>query len=128
MATTTQEIPREAWRPYFDELSKVVGTVEATIEVIGDEIGAQVEAERLVLTGITYDDRDDVVVIGLDAPSGLPEDAERMIDHPQRIMVATAERPPLEMTIDIEDAERHKTIVRLERPPALPEDVDAGDR
>jgi hypothetical protein len=128
MAPTTQEIPREAWRPYFDEFSKVVGTVQATVEVIGDDIGAQVEAERLVLTGITYDDRDDVVVIGLDAPSGPPEDAERMIDHPQRIMVATGETPALEMTIDIEDADRHKTIVRFERPPALPQHAGTDDR
>ena len=71
-------------------------------------------------TGISYDDRDDVVVIGLDAPGKPAEDLERMVDHPKRIMVATSGTPPVEMTIDIEDAEGHQTIVRLERPPALP--------
>src|SRR4051794_34819492 len=83
MATSTQELPRETWRPYFDQLSKVLGTVEATVEVIGPDIGAQIEAERLVLTGITYDDRDDVLVIGLDAPGEPEEDLERMVDHPR---------------------------------------------
>jgi hypothetical protein len=120
MATNTQELPRETWRPYFDELSRTLGTVEATVEVVGGDIGAQIEASRLVLTGISYDDRDDVLVIGLDAPGEPAEDLERMVDRPQRIMVATSEAPPEEMTIDVEDAEGHQTIVHVERPPALP--------
>ena len=120
MTTSTQELPHETWRTYFDELSKVLGTVEATVEVVGRDVGAQIEAERLVLTGITYDDRSDVLVIGLDAPGKPAEDLERMVDRPQRIMVATGETPPEEMAIDVEDAEGNQTIVRLERPPALP--------
>jgi hypothetical protein len=120
MPTTTQEIARETWRQYFDELSKTLGTVVATVEIIGSDIGAQVEADRLVLTGITYDDRDDVLVVGLDAPGGPPEDLERMIDRPQKILVATGDPPPAEMTIDVQDAEGRQTIIRLERPPALP--------
>ena len=122
MATTTQELPRETWRPYFDDLSRTLGTVGATVEVVGRDLGAQIEAERLVLTGISYDDRDDVLVIGLDAPGKPEEDLERMVDRPRRIMVATSETPPEEMTIDVEDAEGHQTIVRVERPPALPAD------
>ena len=47
---------RETWRPYFDELSKTIGTGEATVE----------------------------------------------------------------MTSDIQDAEGHQTIIRIERAPALP--------
>jgi hypothetical protein len=43
-----------------------------------------------------------------------------MVEHPERIMVATGGPPPLEMTIDIQDSERQQTIIRLERPPALP--------
>jgi Family of unknown function (DUF5335) len=40
MATTT-EIPREVWRSYFEELTTVLGTVEATVEVVGRNIGDQ---------------------------------------------------------------------------------------
>ena len=120
MATTTQELPRETWRPYFDELSKVLGTVKGTVEVVGRNVGAQIEAEQLVLTGISYDDRDDVLVIGLDAPGKPEEDLERMVERPRQIMVATSETSPEEMTIDIEDAGGDQTIVHLERPPALP--------
>ena len=73
MPTTTQEIARETWRQYFDELSRTLGTVAATVEIVGPDIGAQVAADRLVLTGITYDDRDDVLVGGLDPPGDPPE-------------------------------------------------------
>jgi hypothetical protein len=120
MTVTTQEIPRPAWRPYFDDLSRTLGTVEATVEVVGLDIGDQIEARRLLLTGITYDDRDDVVVIGLDAPGGEREDLERMVDHPVRVLVAIPTAAAEEMVLDIEDAEGHRTLVRLERPPALP--------
>ena len=120
MATSTQELPRETWRPYFDELSRTLGTVEATVEVIGRDLGAQIEADRLILTGISYDDRDDVLVIGLDAPGEPEEDLERRVDRPRRIMIETSETPPEEMTIDVEDAEGNQTIVHVERPPALP--------
>jgi hypothetical protein len=120
MATTAQEIPRDTWTPYFDELSKHLGTVEATVEVIGRDLGAQIAAERLILTGISYDHKDDIVVIGLDAPGGTPEEYEHLVQKPQRIMVAPGGPGETDMVIDIEDSEGHKTIVRLERPPALP--------
>jgi hypothetical protein len=48
------------------------------------------------------------MVIGLDAPGGPPEQLERMIEHPDKILVATGDPPPLEMTIDIHDAEDHQ--------------------
>jgi hypothetical protein len=123
MEASTQEIPRGAWRPYFDELSRRLGTMEATVEVVGADLGDQTLADHLVLTGLTYDDKDDVFVIGLDAPGPPPEDAEHLIEHPQRILVATGLDPHMEMAIDIEDDRAHRTIVRLERAPELPENA-----
>jgi hypothetical protein len=119
MPFTTEQVPREKWRPYFDELSRHLGTVEATVEIAGRDLGVQLAAERLVLTGITYDHKDDVLVIGLDAPGGMPEEYEHMVQSPQRISVAPG-GTAAELIIGIEDAEQHLTIVRFERPPALP--------
>jgi hypothetical protein len=118
MTVVTQEIRREAWRGYFDELSKTLGTTEATIEVAGRDLGAQIAAERLVLTGMTYDDRDDVLVIGLDAPGGDPEEYEHLVERPQRILVAAGDE--METTFDIEDGEGNQHLVRLRPAPALP--------
>jgi hypothetical protein len=117
---TTQELPRAAWRPYFDDLSKALGATRATVEVDGKDLGAQTVADEMTLVGVTYDDRDDVVVIGLDAPGGHVEEFEHMVEHPQRIFVATGEEAGGEMAIDIQADEEHQTIIRLARPPELP--------
>lgn len=119
MAHLTREIARESSRPYFDDLSRELGTVEATVEVEGADLGAQVEADRLLLTGLSYDDRDDILVVGLDAPGGTREDLEHLIHAPRRVLVDTAEGI-LPTAIDIQDADGYHTLVQLQRPPALP--------
>ena len=120
MATITTEIPREAWRSYFDELTEALGTVEATVEVVGRDLGDQFLAERHVLTDMTYDDEADAIVLGLDAPGPPTERRELRIEQPQRVLVATGQPPPLEVVFDVEDGEGHQWLIRLERPPALP--------
>jgi hypothetical protein len=120
MTITTQEIPRRAWRSYFEELTNVLGTVEATVEVVGRDLGDQFADERQILTDITYDDRDDALIVGLEGPDSKIERIEHLIGQPQRVLVATGEPPPLEVTFDIEDGEQHQWLIQLERPPALP--------
>jgi hypothetical protein len=111
MAISTREIPKPEWRGYFDDFSRDLRATRATVEVAGREIGAQVEADRPLLTGITYDDGDDIVVIGLDAPGGIQEDLEHIVYHPTKIYVAEEDS----MTVfDFEDAEQVQTLVRLE--------------
>jgi hypothetical protein len=122
MPTTTQEIPRLACSAYFGELTTALGTVEATVEVVGSDVGDQITAERLILTDMGYDDKDDVLIVGLEPPGADAERVEHQIADPQRILVATGEAPPLEMVYDIEDGEHHQWLIRLERPPALPGD------
>jgi hypothetical protein len=120
MATATQEIPRNAWREYFEELTDVLGSVEATVEITGRDLGDQIADERQILTDITYDKRDDAIIVGLEAPGSTEERLEHVIEQPQHVLVATGEPPPLEMTFDIEDGEHHQWLIHLERPPALP--------
>jgi hypothetical protein len=112
MASTTREIPREEWRKYFDDFSRDIPELTATVEVVGEEVGAQLEVAGSRLTGISYDDRDDVLVIGLDAPGGTPEDLERVVYNPLRIMVE--EEDGREIVYDVEDAEHTQTLLRLE--------------
>jgi hypothetical protein len=118
MTQVTKEVPQNAWQSYFDDFSRRISTVEATIEVDGRDLGAQIAAQDVVLTGVTYDRADDVLVIGLDAPGGEPEELQRIIDHPQRIFVegGFAEQG---MAIAVDDADGHRTIITLVRPPAL---------
>jgi hypothetical protein len=77
--------------------------------------------DHLVLTAISYDDRDDVVVIGSTRPALHPGTPSASSTTSQRILAATGDTTPEEMTIDVEDEEeeRHETLVHIERPPAL---------
>lgn len=112
MALTTREIPRSEWRSYFDDFSRDIEALTATVEVDGAEVGAQIEAERPRLTGITYDDGDDILVIGLDSSGETGEDLERIVYNPQTIYLASGDDG--EMVFDIKDAEGTQTLVRLE--------------
>jgi hypothetical protein len=115
MTPATTEIPRGAWRSYFDDYSKHLPALEATVEVEDPELGPQIIADGLVLTGLTYDDRDDVFVIGLERDG--EEVFEHLVEHPEKIVVAGIDG--LE-SIDVQDAERRQTIVSLQPPPELP--------
>ncbi len=114
----TTELPRDRWRVYFDDLSRGLATTKATVEIDGPDLGAQVQAEGLVLLGISYDDRDDVLVVGL-SPGGAAESLEHLVSSPQRIRVASSDTI-LPSTIEVEDAEGVRTLVRLQAAPALP--------
>ncbi|HWF73327.1 MAG TPA: DUF5335 family protein [Solirubrobacteraceae bacterium] len=120
MTPATTEIPRRDWRTYFDNFSRHLPALEATVEVDGRDLGAQVIAENMLLTGLTYDDRDDVFVIGL-AREG-QEVMEHLVERPQQIMVAAID---ILESVDVRDAEERQTIVSLRPAPELPADADA---
>jgi hypothetical protein len=119
MTDETQELPRDSWRTYFDDLSRHLGAVDATIEIDAGDLGAQTEADRLILTGISYDDRDDVLVFMLAEPGANREDLEHMVQRPQRIVVDSA-AAALPKTIEVEDGEGQRTLVELRAAPELP--------
>jgi hypothetical protein len=114
----TNELPRDGWRVYFDDLSRTLVTTQTTVEIEGPDLGAQVQAEGLLLSGISYDDRDDILVVDL-SPGGPAEPLEHLVSSPQRIRVEASDGI-LPSTIEVEDAEGQRTLVRLQPAPALP--------
>jgi hypothetical protein len=119
MAYEMQDLPSERWRTYFDDLSRHLGAVEATVEIDGSDLGAQVEAESLILTGISYDDRDEVLAISLTEPGSVRDGIEHMVQQPRRIAVDSADAM-LPNAIEAEDAEGQRTLVELRAVPELP--------
>jgi hypothetical protein len=111
MADNTRALARESWRTYFDDLYHEMGTRQARVEIDGTDLGAQTQAEGMVLVGISYDDRDDVLVIGL-SPGGPDESIEHLVSSPQRIVV-DADEGVIPSAIEAEDAEGHRTLVEL---------------
>ena len=88
------------------------------VEIEGPDLGAQLQAHDVVLSGISYDDRDDVLVVGLSA-GGPTESIEHLISSPQRIWVESSDGA-LPAAIEIEDAGGQRTLVRLRAAPELP--------
>ncbi len=104
-------IEKSSWRPYFDNMSRILDGKSAEIEVDALALGSQIEAQWLPLLGITYDPRSDVVDI-------LLEGLDHRIFHPKELFVdqTAVELSSLEL-IDNED-QRH--IVKLRDPLMLP--------
>ena len=114
MADISQDIPRDAWRAHFDELSRTAGAVRVTIEIAGQDVGDQVAVEDHALTGISYDDKDDVLVVGVDSP----EDYEHIISEPDRIQVVTLGDGAT--TYDVTDGDGRQHLIRLRPAPEVP--------
>jgi hypothetical protein len=112
MALTTRELARSEWTDFFNDFSRNADGLLANVEVAGRDIGDQFEADRLLLVGISYDHKDDIVVIGLDAKGGLTEELEHIVYSPKKIYLATGEGDAT--VFDIEDGEGHQTLVHLE--------------
>ena len=110
-----REIQREEWQRYFEDFSRGQPDFLANVEVLGGELGAETEAAGTHLAAITYDRKDDIVVIGLDgAADAIAEEVEHVIDRPQRITVDEEEGEG-SIAFEIEDAEGVRTVLRLDR-------------
>jgi hypothetical protein len=55
---STKEIPRDDWTEFFDSFSRRHQGWLVTVEVLGPDVGDQVEARELPLEGITAELRD----------------------------------------------------------------------
>lgn len=109
MADTTREIPQEEWKEYFDDLGRAEPVPSIAVEVDGEEIGAQFESESAMLAAISYDDKDDVLVVGIGVDGD--ERAEHLIYGPRKVFAIEREGDPV--VIDVEDAEGTRTVIKF---------------
>ena len=107
----THEIAKEHWQGFFDQVSRALRGKQIQIEVNSLELGAQVEADRLSLNGITYDSRDDALVVSSD-------EIEHVISSPQRIFAA--EGTDGMNSLEVRSADGTTQIINFTEPLALP--------
>ena len=116
------EVEPKQWKTFLDEFSKRNQLRPSRLEIIGEEIGAQVEEELLPFIGISFDDkgsaRGSVEIILGGETAAEPEHLAHTIHNVQRIMplVGTG---ALEDGLGIEDKDGVKTILRFETLPEL---------
>ena len=110
---STRQIEKENLKAYLDHFSMIMPAELVEIEVASLNIGDQIEAEWVPMSGISYDPKDDVVVVELDNGN-----------------VMHNIRQPVEFWLDEDDsgvrsfevkcAEGHLHIIRLKEPKKLP--------
>lgn len=112
----TREIPREDWNSFFSRFSNDHETQLVAVEVMGREIGAQVEGRTLLLSGISSaDDAGQSLALMFDSING--EHLTHMVNKPTHIWVQQA-ADNTDEALEIESADGTKTLVRF--PPYEP--------
>ncbi|MBI2876197.1 MAG: DUF5335 family protein [Candidatus Tectomicrobia bacterium] len=108
----TREIPRNEWAQFFDNFSRRYRGWLVTVEVLGPDIGAQIEAHELPLEGITTEVKED----GEEIISILGKEPMAHITHtiaaPTHVRLKQAEEGIAE-AVEIESASRTKILILL---------------
>ena len=99
-------VPKAEWSGYLNRASRAIIGLRAEIEVASLELGDQIEAQYLPITGIFYDHKDDLVGVTL-------EGLDHMIRHPQSIYVEASPD-------GLSDRDGTNHLIKLKRPLALP--------
>ena len=124
----TIEIPRDRWDNFFSRFSADHETQLVAVEVMGRDIGAQVEGRSLLLGGISpAESNDGSLALLFDSVDG--EHLTHMVTKPTHVWL---QRTPNNMdeALEIESADGTKTLVRF--PPYEPgsrsEDLKGAER
>jgi hypothetical protein len=115
MNTTTQELGADRWAEYFDSLVPSIEGSLVTIEIMSDELGDQVDVERLPLQAIGYDRNDNALEISVGGGGGYPVLLQHFIFGPQTIGIeGSSETSP--SAILVTDGGGVRTLIRLFKP------------
>ncbi len=104
-------VPKAEWPHYLDRVTRGLTGLRAEIEVASLDLGDQIEAESVPITGIFYDHKDDLVGITL-------EGLDHLIRNPQSIYIAESDDGLSAMAVIDRDGTNH--LIKLKRPLALP--------
>ena len=120
MNVPTQEIPRDNWMSYFNDISKLYHGWGVDVEVLGRDYGDQPEVKGLPLQGLSYEpagsEANDILVEAGDLPMGY---IVHHVNNP-RIVRAAPTIPGIETDIEIESEEGYTTLVHVRERPELP--------
>jgi len=108
----TKVIKRENWKKFFDELSRKQLDAETNVQVLSDEIGAQVLSEGLPFVGLTFDEKGGESKIELIVGSGTENHQTHNILNPKMVAFESTEGSSFG-TLDIEDESETKTLIKF---------------
>lgn len=102
-------INRSEYKNYFDYISKFIKDQQIELEVMGLDIGNQIESDWIPLEGITFHEKEDSLVI-----------YTALLDHTIKspIEIIVAEQGTAVKVLFIKDKEGHSHILQF-RPPVM---------
>ena len=114
----TQHVPSDQWRSTLDDLSRAYDGAIVSLEIVGNEVGAQPEVFNQPLRGLTSDRGG--VTIRIAKPAGIQ--LEHLIAHPTELRIVESDEGAV-MAVEIEESGGTHTLVHF-RSPARPELFD----
>ncbi len=111
----TNEIPKQDWKQFFDDLSREKLDWQTKIEVMNNETGAQILTEGLPLGGLTFEDAEGQERIEVMVGSGTENHQTHNILEPEKVYFRRADDRQVG-TVEIEDAGGTKTLVHIIQP------------
>ena len=119
----TMEIPKDKWPAFFDSFSRQHEGWLVTLEVLGEDLGAQIEGRELAFEGIV-DEWDEIegnkiaIMIGANPDDHLTHS----IDRPTQVSVEQTDEGA-DVALQIKSADGVTALLQF-RSPMLPEMVD----
>lgn len=105
---------RTEWTRLTDRLSAEYAGYEATIEVLDPEVGDNPMVERLPFDSVTYDPKDDVLVVAVGGKDQrYPVVLRHLVHHPREMVV---DQNPQGAALKVTDESGTTTLVSLLRP------------
>jgi hypothetical protein len=107
---STATLHRKDWRTALDEFDAEHKGELVTIEVLDPSVGHQYAAERLPFSSLTYDPKDDVVIVAVGGePPRYPVVLRHMVPHPKEVEVTSSDVP--EPAVRLVDPDRSITLI-----------------
>jgi hypothetical protein len=119
---STREVTRNEWTSFFDTFSKQHEGWLASLEILGDEVGAQQEAIELPFEGISLNAEDEAESLIINFGKTVEDHVSHTVERPRHVWLKeTAEGA--HDSLEIEEEGNQKTLLRF-RSPVRPEFVD----
>lgn len=116
----TQEIPRDHWRQYFEDLGKNYQGWPVTVQILDRTLGDQRAVDGSPFQGLSFEtvgsQAGDILVETGDAATPF----ESHLIHRPRVLRTTSSQPGAELDIEIETEEGVTNLISIVPRPELP--------
>jgi len=119
---STREVTRNEWTSFFDVFSKQHEGWIASLEVFGEEVGAQAEAVELPFEGISINTEDEPHSLVINLGRATADHVSHTVERPRHVWLKQTEEGA-DDSLEIVEENNQKTLLRF-RSPVRPEFVD----